>query len=367
MASSDSNILEEELRGLKDLVSVAQVVVSSIDLDEVLSNILMSSMAIMEMPAGSIALYDDATGMLKLHVHEGLSPRLVERNRWRVKQGGLTAEILDRGELFIVEDTDKADFFNNPLALSEGIRSLIAVPLKIQDKIVGVLYLDDFTPRQFPEQRLKLLSILASFATMSIDNARLHHRTQQLACTDGLTGLFNHRMFTQLFREEFHRTRRYRNVLSLMMLDVDDFKAFNDTHGHPEGDRVLVAVSEILRETLRDCDICFRYGGEEFVAILPETEIGEALPAAERVRQRIAEDSLRHSKGENAHPVSVSIGVASFPRDGSTHDELLKVVDDLMYVAKKSGKNRVYHLDANGPEDRGQALSDPHFNQPTEC
>ncbi|TYO99616.1 diguanylate cyclase with GAF sensor [Geothermobacter ehrlichii] len=336
--------LEEELRGLKNILSVAQVVVSSLELDEVLDNILGSAMAIMEMPAGSIALYDERTGRLELRVAHGLSDAFTARRRWRVTPGGLTATILDKGDLFVVEDTEKAVFFRNPLALAEGIRSLIAVPLKIQEKLIGILYVDDFVPRRFDATSLKMLSILGSFASMSIDNARLHARTLELACTDGLTGVYNHRHFKKLFADELGRARRYGKELGLIMFDIDDFKAFNDRYGHPVGDRVLAAVAEILRETLRDCDQLFRYGGEEFIALLPETDLQSALAAAERCRRCIERESADCLAGITDRGVTISVGVAVFPRDGETFDGLLKAVDDLMYVAKREGKNKVYHM-----------------------
>jgi len=337
--------LEKELRGLKNILSVAQVVVSSLDLEEVLDNILGSAMAVMEMPAGSIALYNPNSNTLSLKVHHGLSEAFTSRNRWRVGEGGLTATILHQGSAFAVEDTEAATFFNNPLALAEGIRSLIAVPLKIQNKVIGILYVDDFKSRRFDEVDLRLLSILGSFAAMSIDNARLHEKTRRLASTDGLTGLYNHRQFKRLFSEELLRARRYRKPLGLVMLDVDDFKHFNDTYGHPVGDKVLVAVAEILTETLRDCDFIFRYGGEEFIALLPESDKEASLAAAERCRAGIERESARYLGGASAGGVTVSIGVATFPRDGETFDGLLKVVDDLLYAAKKQGKNKIYHLD----------------------
>ena len=126
------------------------------------------------------------------------------------------------------------------------------------------------------------------------------------------------------------------------MFDVDDFKRFNDSYGHPVGDQVLVAVAEILRETLRKCDIPFRYGGEEFIAILPETLAEPAALVAERIRQAIETQSHRHLPDHIGHGVTVSVGVAAFPRDGESGEGLLKMVDDLLYRAKKEGKNKVY-------------------------
>lgn len=336
--------LHEELRGLKDLLNVAQVVVSSLELDEVLQNILHSSMAIMNMPAGTIALYDETTSRLKLHAHAGLSERFVAKDQWTVKPGGLTHEILDRGELFVIEDTRKADFFKNPLAVEEGICSLIAVPLKMQETVIGVLYLDDFQPLSVPPGRLKLLTVLASFAAMSIDNARLHAKTAHMACTDGLTGLYNHRQFKRIFPEEVSRANRYGKPLSIIMFDVDDFKKFNDKYGHPNGDIVLKEMAGLLVELLRECDTVYRYGGEEFIALLPETAREDALRVAERIRIFVETESPRFlTRVTRSHGVTVSVGVASLPEDHTDPAGLLKTVDDLMYRAKRDGKNRVYH------------------------
>lgn len=333
---------DEELSCLREVLSVAQVVVSSLDLDEVLQNILCSSLGIMDMPAGSIALYDDSLNRLQLHAHIGLSEVLTAKTNWSVSPGGLTHRILSEGQLFIIEDTEGEAFFRNPLAIGEGIRSLIAAPLKIQDKIIGILYLDDFVPRTFSQMRLHMLSILASFATMSIDNARLHVKTHLLACTDGLTGLYNHRHFLMTFDEEMARAIRYEKPLSLLMLDVDNFKRFNDQHGHPVGDKALIAVAKTLQALLRSCDFSFRYGGEEFIVILTETDLDMALIAAERLRQGIISSSREALFNVAPEGVTVSIGVASYPRDGVA-DVLIKEVDDQLYRAKREGKNCIYY------------------------
>ena len=343
MSAVSENQLIEQVQGLKGILNIAQVVVSSLELDEVLQNILHSAMATMDMPAGTIALYDASSCQLELHAHAGLSEKFVALDRWRVTTGGLTQEILERGEVFIVEDTASADFFNNPVAIEEGIRSLIAVPLKIHKRTIGVLYLDAFEPRTFDVEKLELLSVLSSFATMSIDHARLHKRTLQLACTDGLTGLYNHRQFKKLFADEVARANRYNKPLSIILFDVDDFKKFNDTYGHPNGDIVLQEMATMLRELLRDCDTIYRYGGEEFVALLPETPLAEAVKVAERIRIFVETESPRFLTGiTKTHGITVSVGVAAVPDNGTEAKSLLKEVDDLMYKAKNEGKNKVY-------------------------
>ena len=341
---SQTEFTDEELQCLREVLSVAQVVVSSLDLDEVLHNILCSALGTMDMPAGSIALYDDSLNRLELHTYIGLSEKLTSKSSWSVTPGGLTHRILSEGQLFVVEDTEGEAFFKNPLAVEEGIRSLIAVPLKIQEKIIGILYLDDFVPRIFSPMRLHMLSILASFATMSIDNARLHIKTHLLACTDGLTGLYNHRHFLVSYDEEMARAIRYEKPLSLVMIDVDDFKRFNDRYGHPVGDKALIAVAKTLQSLLRTCDFSFRYGGEEFVVILTETNLDMALVAAERLRLGIIEGTRDALIGIAPEGVTVSIGVASFPRDGDG-DVLIKEADDQLYRAKREGKNCVYFRD----------------------
>jgi diguanylate cyclase (GGDEF)-like protein len=185
---------------------------------------------------------------------------------------------------------------------------------------------------------------------MSIDNARLHQRTLELACTDGLTGLYNQRQFKKVFHEEIARAGRYGKPLSIILLDVDDFKKFNDTYGHPNGDIVLQQMARLLLELLRDSDLVFRYGGEEFIILLPETSFPATLQVAERIRIFVETETpsflnlITASSG-----VTVSVGVASFPEDGGTTAALFKTVDDLMYEAKRKGKNQVHYRDRGEP------------------
>ncbi|MBJ6751485.1 sensor domain-containing diguanylate cyclase [Geomonas anaerohicana] len=341
--NSQKESLESQVKALKDLIEVAKAVVSTLDLDTVLQAILTSAMRFAETPAGSVALYYDAKRELSLHAHSGLTADFVKKERWEVTAGGLTEQVLRAGEIFYIEDTEKTPFFNNPIALNEGIRSLVCVPLIFQERIVGILYLDDFAPRQFDREKLNMLSILASFAAMAIHNATLHKQTKLLAITDALTGLHNHRYFKQYFRQEMARAKRYHKPFSIIMMDVDDFKSYNDSYGHAAGDRLLELMGELILQTIRGVDVAFRYGGEEFIVLLPETRLEKAILAAERLRDSVQSGTAARLVEGTNRGVTVSIGVASYPENADKMDELFNIVDSLLYLAKRCGKNKVYH------------------------
>lgn len=344
----DKRSLEAQVKALQDLIVVAKAVVSTLDLDTVLQAILTSAMGFAETPAGSVALYEEKKQELTLHAHSGLTSDFVRMERWEVTEGGLTEQVLQAGEILFIEDTDKTPFFTNPIALKEGIKSLVCVPLVVHKRIVGILYLDDFAPRQFDREKMKLLSILSSFAAMAIYNAKLHNRTKVMAITDALTGLHNHRYFQQIYTQELSRAKRYHTPLAIIMLDVDDFKRFNDKYGHYSGDLVLTAIGEIITRTLRRVDFAFRYGGEEFVVLLPETKLQSALQVAERLRERVELETGTMLSDITDQGVTVSVGVACYPDNGATRDQLFNKVDSLLYKAKELGKNKVYFAEENG-------------------
>jgi diguanylate cyclase (GGDEF)-like protein len=343
---SKKESLESQVKGLKDLIEVAKAVVSTLDLDTVLQAILTSAMGFAETPAGSVALYYDARRELSLHAHSGLTADFVKKERWEVNPGGLTEQVLKAGEIFFIEDTEKTPFFNNPIALNEGIRSLVCVPLVFQTRIMGLLYLDDFVPRRFDRDKLNLLSILASFAAMAIHNATLHKRTKLMAITDSLTGLYNHRYFKQFFKQEMARAKRYHKPFSVIMMDVDEFKSFNDSFGHATGDLLLSHMGALILQTVRGVDVAFRYGGEEFIVLLPETRLEKAILAAERLRESVQQGTAKKLAGSATRGVTVSIGVASYPENADKMDELFHIVDSLLYRAKRCGKNKVYHQES---------------------
>jgi len=180
-----------------------------------------------------------------------------------------------------------------------------------------------------------MLRILSSQVSISIENARLFG----LATTDGLTKLYVHRYFHLLLDKEMQRSRRHNKQFSLIMMDIDDFKFFNDTYGHQLGDKVLRIVARTIQKISRVDDVVARYGGEEFVMILPETDAPQAMIAAEKIRAMV--ESLEIIHGEERLHVKISLGVSAFPIHAAVKEELIRLADAALYTSKRSGKNRV--------------------------
>jgi len=209
-------------------------------------------------------------------------------------------------------------------------------PILNKGKLSGLLYMENnLTAGAFTPERLEILHIIASQAAISLENAKLF----DLATTDGLTKLFVHRYFQLMLEQEIQHARRYNRPFSLIMIDIDDFKRFNDTYGHQLGDEVLRSVGRVIRKITRTVDISARYGGEEFVTILPETDVNKGLIAADKIRKCIEEIEIPHEAGK-LH-VTVSMGLAVFPYHAQDKDDLIKSADTALYVSKREGKNRV--------------------------
>ncbi len=336
--------LEGQIRELTDLIGIARAVVESLELDEVLDKVLSSARDLLDMPAGMLAVYDEQRQAMDLHVHSGLSAEFTSIDRWPIAGRGdsVTATAMTTGNVAVVSDLSRDTANNDQSLLREGIAALVCIPLLHNDQPVGVLYLYDFGPRQFADRQLDLMALLSSFAVMATNNASLHARTRQMAITDALTGLHNNRYFKQVFPQEMARARRYAKPLTLIMIDIDNFKRINDTYGHPRGDQVLQALGKVLSTSLRASDYSFRYGGEEFAVILPETRLEGAFLVAELLREKVKETVTPLKSDGIAQPVTISLGVASFPNDYGAPEHLLRHADHCLYRAKQEGKDRVY-------------------------
>ncbi|TAN38137.1 MAG: GGDEF domain-containing protein [Nitrospirae bacterium] len=221
---------------------------------------------------------------------------------------------------------------------TEGIRSVLAIPLMYERTVLGIMVMLSEQVDFLDSLQISLLEVLCNQASTSLANARLHSRIEKLATTDGLTGLFNHRVFQEKFSEELKRQARTAEPVSLLLTDIDFFKKVNDTYGHPVGDLVLKGVSKLISATLRDIDIPARYGGEEFAVILPGTDGPGAKIIAERLRNAVMEKTF--SSEEKTFSVTLSIGIAVSPFDAKRKEELIEKADQALYHAKHNGRNQ---------------------------
>jgi len=221
--------------------------------------------------------------------------------------------------------------------LKQGICSIAYLPLSVTDRIIGSLILASRKPNAYNRRQIQLLEKVALQIAAPVENAQLYAQLEQRARIDVLTGLFNRRHFEERLKEEISRHSRYGNEFSIFMLDLDNFKSYNDAYGHPAGDILLNQIGKIIKSSIRNADQAFRYGGDEFVAILPETTREDAWVVAERVRAQLAEEMERQTIA-----ITCSIGLANYPADGVVADELVAVADNALYYAKRTGGNRIY-------------------------
>jgi diguanylate cyclase (GGDEF)-like protein len=262
----------------------------------------------------------------------------------------LVATRIERPEQLL--ELDLLDDRGRPLAAAHrvGLQRVVAVPMCLGAEIVGVLVIHMKEPRPLERSEIRVLQTLANQAVIAIENAAAYEHTKQLATTDGVTGVANHREFQAHLDRELIRARKTKEALALIMCDVDHFKAINDSVGHPAGDKVLRHLTrEILLPAIRPKDLVARYGGDEFVLVLRGADARAAMAIAERIRRTVAGQAVMLD-GKAVSNLSLSLGIAVFPRDGDSREALVQAADQALYVAKRTGRNRVVRSDAASTE-----------------
>ncbi len=348
MALDNAYLYADSQRKIKEfeaLYQLGQTMTSTFNLQDILTRISQTVSTLLHAQAMSLMLLSPDGRTLSTVAGYNLSDealQVVEAIRTRQDSSPSLVAVREKRPVAIPDiSTDTAYAPRLQTALERGYRSFLSIPLIAQDRALGCMnfYLTD--RHQFDADELQLLSTFASQAAISIENARLFEETRQLAMTDELTGLANHRQFYHQLAREVRRAQRYGRSLSLLMLDLDHFKKFNDRFGHLAGDQALRETAELLRRNARDVDILARYGGEEFAIILPETDMERAVIHAERARAAIADHAFR-GKDSNPHgDLTVSIGVATLTSGMRKIEELVHDADQALYRAKSQGRNRL--------------------------
>ena len=225
-----------------------------------------------------------------------------------------------------------------------GLKEFVITPLIAKDIVVGVLLADNFiNKRPIEEFDLMPLTSFSHQVAMTIENAKLYEKIEYLAIIDGMTNLYNHRYFMESLRDEIIRMSRYEKeaVLSVIMIDIDHFKHYNDKNGHLAGDSVLVEVGQILKNMTRKVDMASRYGGEEFIMMLPSTQKEGAVILAERIRIAVEEFPFQFGSRQPDGKLTISLGVSTYPEDGVTGEALVDSADRGLYMSKTAGRNKV--------------------------
>jgi len=326
---------------LEALRSATLALLSTLNLDALLGKILDAAQtAFPAAEKGMLHLIAPDTGQLQLRAALGYSDPRIKAVTFPKTHDHLARVVTEQKPLLVENMVIPPGQTRVPDTGELGIyRSAIVAPLILSGRVLGVISLQSQNPYAFTRGDLHLLDSFAATITVAIHNAMLHAEVQHMAITDALTGLYNRRGIFELGQREVERFQRFGRPLSLIMLDIDHFKLVNDAHGHTTGDAVLREVSKSCRAIIRQVDIFGRYGGDEFVILLPETDTFMACEVADRLRHEVEETAIHLDQAEIK--ITISLGVSRAVKDTHSLAGLLERADAALYNAKHNGRNRI--------------------------
>jgi len=330
--------LKAEKFKLEEILSFDEHITTLHEEEDLADFIVQKTAMILNIGRCSLLLSSKPDGEFRIIKAVGLSQKVIENTVIKLSEriSGVAAA---EGRAFKVDNIEYDKKFRRRNKAGYSGRSFISVPLKIEKKVLGVLNVadkKDDPQAPFTDLDFKILKAIARHSASALVNANLYEELEILAITDPITRLPNYRLFMRAVSEEMQRQKRFSGTFSILIVDVDDFKGYNDSFGHLEGDEFLKRLGELMTGTLRSIDKVCRYGGDEFIVLLPGAGGAQATLVAERLRRMIENESFKH-------PMTVSIGVAEY------ESELTKLAftsraDEAMYRAKKQGKNQVFGL-----------------------
>lgn len=321
---------------------IGKTLTSTLEIREILQKIMETIGDYFRPTNWSLLLLDENTDELHFEVAVGkVSERIKDI---RIKKGeGIAGWVALHGEPLLVPDVHQDPRFLRAVdkASNFATESIIAVPMKIKDKVLGVIELinkEEFNP--LSKRDMEVLTTVADYAAIALENSRNYQRIQELTITDDISGLYNSRYLHQIIKNEIDTYERYHNPFSIIFFDLDLFKQVNDTYGHLVGSQMLHKVAKVISKIIRKVDLAVRYGGDEFVIVLPQANKKQAHAAAKRLRNAINAEVYFAEEGFNIR-ITASFGVATYGDDATSKDELLRAVDEAMYRIKNTSRDGI--------------------------
>ncbi len=343
MGSQDEIVeLKRQVERLSLFHEVGKTLASTLDLQKILQTIMEKISDFLQPDTWSLLMLDENTQELYFEIAIGAGANKLKDVRLKVGDG-IAGWVAAKGEPVLVEDVRKDPRFSSKFDELTQVetRSVVCVPIKGREKVLGVIELINCLGREsFRPEDIPILKNLADYAAIALENARYVQRIHELTITDDCTALYNARHLHFVLDAEIYRSNRYNYEFSVIFIDLDHFKQVNDTYGHLVGSKLLWMIGDLIKGNLRLIDYAFRYGGDEFVVLLPQTSKENALMVVRRVKDLLNSSTFFTDEGLNIK-VTASFGLASFPGDARTRKEILRMADEAMYLVKNTTRNNI--------------------------
>jgi len=334
--------LKKQIERLSLFHEVGKALASTLDLQKILQTVMEKISDFLQPDTWSLLMLDEATQELYFEIAIGAGAHKLKDVRLKLGEG-IAGWVAQHGEPVLIEDVKRDPRFSRRFdeLTQMDTRSVVCVPIRGREKILGVIELVNCLGREsFRREDIPILKSLADYAAIALENARYVQRIHELTITDDCTALYNARHLNFVLDAEIYRSTRYNYEFSVIFLDLDHFKQINDTRGHLVGSKLLWMIGDIIKGHLRLIDYAFRYGGDEFVVLLPQTAKKNSLMVVRRLKDLLNSKVFFTDEGLNIM-VTASFGVASFPNDGRTRKELLRMADEAMYLVKNTTRNGI--------------------------
>ncbi|MDT8440179.1 MAG: sensor domain-containing diguanylate cyclase [Desulfuromonadales bacterium] len=336
------NALERRNRELEALIEIGKTLTSTVEIEEVLEVIMQQVSLLLKAQAWSMLLRNPETGELTFAI--SVSPAAEKIKGMTLARGqGIAGWVAENGEPLVIPDVRTDSRFSDQIdrASSFITQAVLCVPMRSKESVLGVIELvNGPNERIFKDADLQILATIADYVAIAIENARNFEKVKELVITDDLTGLYNSRHLHTLLDEEIERVKRFGGKMSLIFIDLDFFKQVNDTRGHLVGSRTLTEIGQLIKQNIRKICKAARYGGDEFVIILPNTGKSGAMTLATKLCELFREYDFVDDDGE-PFKLTASFGLATYPDDAGSKNDLIRLADEAMYRVKEQTRDAV--------------------------